>query len=56
MYGRVCLHATVQAVLGVEDKIVYIAACQQIIPHLYAKPSSWRWTLSFETRRRQRKN
>jgi len=28
----------------------------KILPYLLAKPSSWRWTLCFETCRRHRKN
>ena len=56
MYGIICLNAAVQAVLGVKDKAAYIAACQQIIAYLYVQLSSWKWTLSFKTRRRHRKN
>jgi len=29
--------------------------CRQIIPFLYVQPSSWRWTLGFETCGRHRK-
>jgi len=42
MYGIICLHVAIQAVLGVEDKAANIAACQQIIPYLYVQPSFWR--------------
>jgi len=37
-------------------KQALLLASKQIILCLYIQPSSWRWTLSFETCRRHSKN
>jgi len=37
-------------------KTAYTVECKQIMSYLYVQPSSWRWTLGFESCRRHRKN